>query len=355
MLTLGSGVLKAKAWTAGGYYGGQVDSTTVTLTSASTGGSLSNGTYYVQVMAKNLITGSNYAEGEPSAEKTITLSGGVPKTLTTYTRTATDATITSTAHGFSIGTIVVISGSSVTDFNSTFTVTAVTTNTFTFTIAGTVGSGSSAGTATASTQKITVAWTNVSGAEAYDIYVGNASGQCFRQVVNTTTNTGYQITAALVQTDQRASDRGLITIGEIGGDVEYNLEYQEKEFYGQANFAIAKYFYGGKSSIAVKKLEINPILLVRLMGLTLAPYYDSAQSRWEDRIDPSINISLKPLYLEFTHTRSDVSGTVKVIASKACLYKLPLPFTREDIATMDLDFTLQYDSTVDNLVSVIVA
>lgn len=282
MLTLGSGVLKAKAWTAGGYYSGQVTGT-ITLTGASTGGSLSNGTYYVQVMAKNLISGSNYAEGEPSAEASITLSGGT------------------------------------------------------------------------STQKITVAWTNVSGAEAYDIYVGNASGQCFRQVVNTTTNTGHQITAALVQTDQRASDRGLITIGEIGGDVEYNIEFQEKEFYGQANFPIAKYFYGGKAGISAKKVELDPLALVRLMGLNLTPFYNSVNARWEDQIDPAINISLKPLYLEFTHTRTDASGTVKVVASKGCIYKLPLPFVREDIATMDLDFTLQYDSTVDNLVTVTVA
>lgn len=282
MLTLGSGVLKAKAWTAGGYYSGQVTGT-ITLTGASTGGALSDGTYYVQVMAKNLITGSNYAEGEPSAEASITLSGGT------------------------------------------------------------------------STQKITVAWTNVSGAEAYDIYVGTASGQCFRQVTNTTSNTGHQITTALVFTDQRASDRGLITIGEIGGDVEYNIEFQEKEFYGQANFPIAKYFYGGKAAISAKKVELDPLALVRLMGLNLTPFYNSTAGRWEDQIDPSINISLKPLYLEFTHTRTDVSGTVKVVAAKGCIYKLPLPFVREDIATMDLDFTLQYDSTVDNLVTVTVA
>jgi hypothetical protein len=282
MLTLGSGVLKAKAWTAGGYYSGQVTGT-ITLTGASTGGSLSNGTYYVQVMAKNLITGSNYAEGEPSAEASVVLSGGT------------------------------------------------------------------------STQKITVAWTNVAGAEAYDIYVGTASGQCFRQVVNTTTNTGHEITAALVQTDQRASDRGLISIGEIGGDVEYNIEFQEKEFYGQANFPIAKYFYGGKAAISAKKVELDPLALVRLMGLNLTPFYNSVAGRWEDQIDPAINISLKPLYLEFTHTRTDAAGTVKVVAAKGCIYKLPLPFVREDIATMDLDFTLQYDSTVDNLVTVTVA
>ena len=282
MLTLGSGVLKAKAWTAGGYYGGKVTGT-ITLTGASTGGALSNGTYYVKIIAKNLITGSNYAEGEPSAEASVTLSGGT------------------------------------------------------------------------STQKITVAWTNVSGAEAYDIYVGTASGRCFRQVTNSTSNTGHEITDALVFTDQQAEHRGLITIGEVGGDVEYNIEFQEKEFYGQANFPIAKYFYGGKAGVSAKKVELNPLLLVRLVGLNLTSVYNGDASRWEDQIDPAINISLKPLYLEFTHNRSDVSGTVTVVAAKACLYKLPLPFVREDIATMDLDFTLQYDSTVDNLVTVTVA
>jgi hypothetical protein len=283
MLTLGSGVLKAKAWTAGGYYSGQVTGT-ITLTGASTGGALTNGTYYVKVMAKNLITGSNYAEGEPSAEASITLSGGT------------------------------------------------------------------------STQKITVAWTNVSGAEAYDIYVGTTSGRCFRQVTNSTSNTGHQITLALAFADQQAEHRGLITIGEIGGDVEYNLEYQEKEFYGQANFPIAKYFYGGKSAISAKKVELSPELLLRLLGIDLVSTYNATAARWEDAISPTINTSLKPLYLEFTHTRSDVnSGSVKVVASKACIYKLPLPFMREDIATMDLDFTLQYDSTVDNLVTVTVA
>jgi hypothetical protein len=283
MLTLGSGVLKAKAWTAGGVYSGQVNGSTITLTGASTGGALSDGTYYVKIIAKNLISGSSYAEGEPSTEASVVLSGGT------------------------------------------------------------------------STQKITIGWTAVGSAEAYDIYVGTTSGRTFRQVTNTTTNP-YQLTSALTTTDQQAEHRGLLTIGEIGGDVEYNIEFQEKEFYGQANFAIAKYFYGGKASISAKKVEIDPTLLARVMNVSIASTYNGTAGRWEDEISPDIDLRLKPLYLEFTHTRSDdPSKTVVIKCQKACLYKFPLPFMREDIATYDLDFTLQYDSTTAKLVAVEVA
>lgn len=74
-------------------------------------------------------------------------------TLTNYTRTASEVTLTTSAnHNFAAGANVTITGSSVTTFNSTFAITAVTENTFTFVLPGTpvVTPTSSGGTASSS-------------------------------------------------------------------------------------------------------------------------------------------------------------------------------------------------------------
>ena len=74
-------------------------------------------------------------------------------TITTYTRTTAEVTLTTSAnHNFAAGASVTITGSSVTAFNSTFVITAVTANTFTFVLAGTavVTPTSSGGTASSS-------------------------------------------------------------------------------------------------------------------------------------------------------------------------------------------------------------
>ena len=74
-------------------------------------------------------------------------------TITTYTRTTAEVTLTTSAnHNFAAGANVTITGSSVAAFNSTFVITAVTQNTFTFVLAGTavVTPTSSGGTASSS-------------------------------------------------------------------------------------------------------------------------------------------------------------------------------------------------------------
>ena len=49
----------------------------------------------------------------------------------------------------------------------------------------------------------------------------------------------------------------LYEIGEIAGDVEFTLEFQEREFFGQSNFAIQKAYFGGKCELNARRVELN--------------------------------------------------------------------------------------------------
>ena len=141
----------------------------------------------------------------------------------------------------------------------------------------------------------------------------------------------------------------LVTIGEVGGDVEFNVEFQEKEFYGQANFAIAKGFYGGKVGLNAKKVELDFGNLKRLLGATQSAGTDNNGETFSETGTFTVAGTPVPnaLYVRFEHTRSDdPTKKVKIHLWKAYSMKLAFPFTREDIATQDIDFTAIADRKI---------
>jgi hypothetical protein len=168
----------------------------------------------------------------------------------------------------------------------------------------------------------------------------------------------------------------LVTVGEIGGDVEFDINFQEREFYGQSNFPIAKAFFGGKADIRARGVEINwdnvkNLFHVSLgeskttantdLGLTAAAYgyaHDNfSGGSYTVNFDPDggrPNTSItgvtalmglpRPLYVKFEHIRSDdPSKSVIIHLPKAYSMQLMMPFTREDIARQDIDFSAVVD------------
>lgn len=183
----------------------------------------------------------------------------------------------------------------------------------------------------------------------------------------------------------------LVTIGEIGGDVEFDINFQEREFYGQQNFPVAKAYFGGRCEVRARGVEVKWDNLKNLFhndlgeGVTsTALVYGYAIDNHEDNpgaylfrastgaglVDtaepkssgmlPGAGTSFvgytprvsgqggqaapmglpRPIYVRFTHRRSDdPSQTVRIHLPKAYSMALMFPFTREDIATMDLDFS----------------
>jgi hypothetical protein len=151
-----------------------------------------------------------------------------------------------------------------------------------------------------------------------------------------------------------AGTSGLFLIGEVGGDVEFNIEFQEKEFNGQANFPIAKGFYGGKVSLGAKKVELDFGNLKRLLGATQSTGTDNNQETYSETGTFTTGATPVPpaLYVRFEHTRSDdPSKKVKIHLWKAFSMKLTYPFTREDIATQDIDFSAIADRKTTSGVS----
>ena len=168
----------------------------------------------------------------------------------------------------------------------------------------------------------------------------------------------------------------LVTVGEIGGDVEFDINFQEREFYGQSNFPIAKAFFGGKADIRARGVEINwdnvkNLFHVSLgeskttagqnLGLTATAYgyahdnfsggnyslsFDPDGGRPNNTIS-SVTALMglpRPLYVKFEHIRSDdPSKSVIIHLPKAYSMQLMMPFTREDIARQDLDFSAVVD------------
>ena len=49
----------------------------------------------------------------------------------------------------------------------------------------------------------------------------------------------------------------VFSIGQIAGDVEFDINYQEREFYGQFNFPIMKAHFGGKVEARARQVELN--------------------------------------------------------------------------------------------------
>jgi hypothetical protein len=195
-------------------------------------------------------------------------------------------------------------------------------------------------------QNIQVDWTAPStGATPtkYFVFVGTSAGNATKQAeVNHPTAT-YTRSASLTD-GTPASWYGMQTVGEIGGDVEFAMDYQEKEFIGQNNFPMAKAFYGGKANLMARRVELAPENLRRLLASTSSYTGTWGTNAVETHSVPT-DIQTQFLYVEFSHLRSDdPAKTVTIAAYKACVSKLTMPFTREDIAVMDLEFYLSYDS-----------
>lgn len=339
MFTLGSGRISVARW----YEGSRVGTpATITATGNGTGGSNAAGTYYVRVSARNA-----YGDGTPTASTAVTIttgqgikvdwtapaSGATPTHYDIYIGTvageesrqaavaAPTVTYTRTAaivEGQKRAVITAVSGSGT-------TVTYTADNNFT---AGQLVSISQVIPAAYNLQNVTIAT-----ASSTQFTVTNAA-------------TGSYESGGLAEVGKSARYVGLIDLGEIGGDVEYDINYQEREFLGQYNFPISKQFFGGKSEIRVRRVEMD---MLNLNLVQQGGYqYDSANAIHS--LDPLPNNGLlrkgQPLYIQLTHTRSDdTDKTVTIVSPKAYLINFTVPFTREDIAVMDLDFMLTYDST----------
>lgn len=144
----------------------------------------------------------------------------------------------------------------------------------------------------------------------------------------------------------------LYTIGEVGGDVELNIEFQEAEFRGQSNFVIARGYYGGNVTAAARSVELNFENLARFF--TVAKSTVSAGSGNSNIISAQHNVFTaeyddKPsaMYVRFTHKRTDdPDKKVVVHLWKAFSTALNFPFMREDISTTDIDFNAIVDTTL---------
>jgi len=128
----------------------------------------------------------------------------------------------------------------------------------------------------------------------------------------------------------------LYEIGEIAGDVEFTLEFQEREFFGQSNFAIQKAYFGGKCELNARRVELN---LSNLQNFWTRDSLLNRDALTDYDHDVTANGLPRPIYVKFVHTRSDdPSKTVTVHLYKAFSPRLTFPFTREDITTMDISF-----------------
>lgn len=113
-----------------------------------------NGTVTVTVTDSTHFTYSITEYPPTPATGTYTASKpGVPKTVTSLTRSGTTMTATSAAHGFTSGSTVTINGANQSEYNGTFTIFGVTANTFAYTITSTETPVSPAGSGTSTSEK----------------------------------------------------------------------------------------------------------------------------------------------------------------------------------------------------------
>lgn len=218
------------------------------------------------------------------------------------------------------------------------------------------------------TGKLDVSWTVLAGASSgYDVYVGTVNNYDWKQG---SVGVGVTTLSVTALADPAGADlaqyKGLQDIGEIGGDVEFDISFQEREFFGQYNFPIAKAHFGGKSTIRVRGLEMDPMRFQRLFSVTATNNATTSVYPGTLNFRESLNFGTaaanpldlsmlrnRPVRCLFTHTRSDdPSQTVEITAYKACIYQHNIPFTREDIIKVDLEFNLQYDSSTAQIVSI---
>ena len=237
-----------------------------------------------------------------------------------------------------------------------------------------VAGRNAAGTATPSapltailsaTGKLDISWTALAGATTYDVYVGTTYN--YEWLHTNTASTTASITAIVDPAGAAlAQYQGMQDIGEIGGDVEFDISFQEREFFGQFNFPIAKAHFGGKSTIRTSGLELDPMRFSRLFSTTLS--HNASTSIYPGTLNFRENLNFgtaavnpldlsmlrnRPVRAVFTHIRSDdPSKSVVITGHKVCIYQHNIPFTREDIIKVDLEFNLQYDSSTAQIVTI---
>jgi len=149
------------------------------------------------------------------------------------------------------------------------------------------------------------------------------------------------------------------SIGQIAGDVEFDINYQEREFYGQYNFPIMKAHFGGKVEARARRVELNVNSLKNFFNTnSTAAYISSVDAAGSFVFDPDVDGGNgqaatagaglpRPLYVRFTHQRTDDSTkTVKIHLPKAYTMSLNIPFTREDIIVQDVDFMAVVDTSL---------
>jgi hypothetical protein len=138
-------------------------------------------------------------------------------------------------------------------------------------------------------------------------------------------------------------------IGEIGGDVEFNMGLQEAEFRGQHNFPIAKAFFGGNLTVGARGVELDFDNLGRFWAET------KVSSGGNDVYTVDYDTQPYPLYVKMVHNRTDVIGeTVTIHVWKAYAPTLNFPFMREDISKTDIDFVAISDSTLTGAANTII-
>lgn len=154
------------------------------------------------------------------------------------------------------------------------------------------------------------------------------------------------------------------SIGQIAGDVEFDINYQEREFYGQYNFPLAKAYFGGKVEAKARRVELNVNSLKNFFNSNgTSSFISGADASGSFVFDPDVDGGTgtnnqagastagaglpRPLYVRFTHSRSDDSSkTVRIHLPKAYTMSLNIPFTREDIIVQDVDFMAVVDASL---------
>jgi hypothetical protein len=150
----------------------------------------------------------------------------------------------------------------------------------------------------------------------------------------------------------------VFSIGQIAGDVEFDINFQEREFYGQFNFPIAKAHFGGKVEARARRVELNVNSLKNFFNANGTAAFISTAEPSSFVFDPDVDGGSgqaatagaglpRPLYVRFTHSRTDDSSkTVKIHLPKAYTMSLNIPFTREDIIVQDVDFMAVVDTSL---------
>ena len=150
----------------------------------------------------------------------------------------------------------------------------------------------------------------------------------------------------------------VFSIGQIAGDVEFDINYQEREFDGQFNFPIMKAHFGGKVEARARRVELNVNSLKNFFNSNGTSAFISTSEPSSFVFDPDVDGGSgqattagaglpRPLYVRFTHQRTDDSSkTVKIHLPKAYTMSLNIPFTREDIIVQDVDFMAVVDTSL---------